>query len=353
MALKEEVVIENKEVMAIQQKVFIEKKEDERGPALEQYAPYPLYKGMLLDISKQKAQNQDRRDQEEIGTAIVPTKLEDPAQKLGQTEYKSTNLHICLADGSNKDVVGKLENLPVKIGKARIPTDFVVIEMDKELEDPIILGRPFLATAGAVIDVKEGLVTLNIVEGLTMKFDIYNPTNLPTIGDQPFTIKDKGGHEVSSEEETPKAKFSSPEESVERLKGSVQDMDVTSHELNVDPTYKPVKQKRRKLDPERTKAVNDEVKKLLAAGSIMEIKYPEWLANPVVVKKKKGKNRVCIDFTDLNKACPKDSYPLPHIERLVEATAGNALLSFMNAFSGYNQILIHADDREKTAFITD
>ncbi|KAG7552776.1 Ribonuclease H-like superfamily [Arabidopsis thaliana x Arabidopsis arenosa] len=128
---------------------------------------------------------------------------------------------------------------------------------------------------------------------------------------------------------------------------------IVTHELNVDSTYKPVKQKRRKLGSERAKAVNDEVSKLLKAGSITEVKYPEWLANPVVVKKKNGKWRVCIDFTDLNKACPKDSYPLPHIDRMVEATAGNELLSFMDAFSGYNQILMHKDDREKTSFITD
>ena len=98
------------------------------------------------------------------------------------------------------------------------------------------------------------------------------------------------------------------------------DPTIVTHELNVDSTYKPVKQKRRKLGPERAKAVNDEVDKLLKAGSIIEVKYPDWLANPVVVKKKNGKWRVCIDFTDLNKACPKDSYPLPHIDRLVEAT---------------------------------
>ncbi|KAF8053852.1 hypothetical protein N665_1370s0002 [Sinapis alba] len=128
---------------------------------------------------------------------------------------------------------------------------------------------------------------------------------------------------------------------------------VTSHRLNVDPTYKPIKQKRRKLSPERPKAVNDEVDRLLGVGSIAEVKYPDWLANPVVVKKKNGKWRVCIDFTDLNKACPKDSFPLPHIGQMVESTAGNELLSFMDAFSGYSQIMMHPDDREKTSFITD
>ena len=83
------------------------------------------------------------------------------------------------------------------------------------------------------------------------------------------------------------------------------------------------------------------------------MKYPEWLANPVVEKKKNGILRVCVDFTDLNKALPKDNFPLPHIDRLVESTAGNELLTFMDAFSGYNQIMMHPDDQEKTTFITD
>ncbi|XP_013732945.1 uncharacterized protein LOC106436528 [Brassica napus] len=128
---------------------------------------------------------------------------------------------------------------------------------------------------------------------------------------------------------------------------------ITSHVLNVDPNIKPIRQKRRKLGPERSKAINEEVERLLAAGSITEVRCLEWLANPVVVKKKNGKWRVCVDFTDLNKACPKDSYLLPQIDRLVESTAGNELLTFMDAFSGYNQIMMYPDDREKTAFITD
>ncbi len=61
---------------------------------------------------------------------------------------------------------------------------------------------------------------------------------------------------------------------------------------------------------------------------------------------------MCVDFTDLNKACPKDSYPLPRIDQLVDSTAGHKLLSFMNAFSGYNQILMDEADQEKTVFIT-
>ena len=110
-------------------------------------------------------------------------------------------------------------------------------------------------------------------------------------------------------------------------------VEIVAHELNVDPTFKPVELKRRKLGRERTEAVKAEVEKLLRIGSITEAKYPDWLANPVVVKMKNSKWRVFVEFTDLNKACPKDTFPLPHIDRLVESTSGNKLLSFMDAFA--------------------
>ena len=82
----------------------------------------------------------------------------------------------------------------------------------------------------------------------------------------------------------------------------------------------------------------DEVNKLLAAGFIYEVYYPDWLANIVLIKKANGKWRMCVDFTDLNKTCPKDSFPLLRIDQLVDSTAGHKLLTFMDAFSGYNQI---------------
>jgi hypothetical protein len=130
------------------------------------------------------------------------------------------------------------------------------------------------------------------------------------------------------------------------------DTEVMVHKLNVNPSMHPVKQKRRVFAPERNAAVMAEVDKLLTAGFIREVYYPEWLANVVMVKKSNGKWRMCVDFTDLNKACPKDSYPLPRIDQLVDSTAGHKLLSFMDAFSGYNQIQMEEEDQEKTAFIT-
>ena len=96
--------------------------------------------------------------------------------------------------------------------------------------------------------------------------------------------------------------------------------------------------------PERDQAITEEVRKLQEVSFIKEVYYLDWLANVVMVKKASGKWRMCMDFTDLNKACPKDSYPLPHVDVLVDSTARHQLLSFMDAFSGYNQIRMHEDD---------
>ena len=115
---------------------------------------------------------------------------------------------------------------------------------------------------------------------------------------------------------------------------------------------KPIQQKRRVFAPEQNQAITDEVNKLLSTGFIQEVYYPDWLANVVLVKKANGKWRMCVDFTDLNKACPKDSFPLPRIDQLVDSTAGYRLLTFMDAFSGYNQIKMAEEDQEKTTFIT-
>jgi len=89
------------------------------------------------------------------------------------------------------------------------------------------------------------------------------------------------------------------------------------------------------------------------AGIIREIQYTSWVSNVVMVKKSNGKWRMCTDYTDLNKACPKDSYPLPNIDKLVDNAAGYKYLSFMDAYSGYNQIPMYPDDEEKIAFITE
>ena len=122
------------------------------------------------------------------------------------------------------------------------------------------------------------------------------------------------------------------------------------HHLNVNSSVTPKKQLPRCSSKNHSKVVKDKVMKLKQAGAIKEVFYPEWLANTVVVKKKNGKWRVCVDFTDLNKACPKD--PMPRIDQLVDATVGHPRMSFLNAFQGYHQIPLALGDQEKTTFVT-
>ena len=104
--------------------------------------------------------------------------------------------------------------------------------------------------------------------------------------------------------------------------------------LNINPSITSKKQPPRHLSKEHANVVRDEVMKLKKAGAIKEVFYPEWLANTVVVKKKNKKWRVCVDFTDLNKACLKDPFPVPRIDQLVDATVGYPRMSFLDAFQG-------------------
>jgi hypothetical protein len=95
-----------------------------------------------------------------------------------------------------------------------------------------------------------------------------------------------------------------------------------------------------------------ELRKLLEAGFIKEVFHPMWLANPVLVKKKNGKWQMCVDYTSLNKACPKVPFPLPRIDQIVDSTAGCELLCFLDAYSGYHQIKMKESDQLATSFIT-
>ncbi|XP_048604755.1 uncharacterized protein LOC125582220 [Brassica napus] len=112
------------------------------------------------------------------------------AKKLGFTQYKKCRLSLVLADRSVKYPVGILEDLPVMVGNYEIPTDFVVLEMGEEAQDPLILGRPFLATAGAIVNVKEGKIDLHLGKGHVLHFDIKEVMRRPTVQGQVFYIEE-------------------------------------------------------------------------------------------------------------------------------------------------------------------
>ena len=128
-------------------------------------------------------------------------------------------------------------------------------------------------------------------------------------------------------------------------------LDFIIHKLNVDPLVPPKKQRPRRSTKPHVKVVKEEVENLKRSRAIKEVFFLEWLANTVVVKKKNGKWRVCVDFTDLNRACPKDPFSVPKIDQLVDATVGHQRISFLDAFQGYHQIALALKDQEKTSFI--
>ena len=125
---------------------------------------------------------------------------------------------------------------------------------------------------------------------------------------------------------------------------------MAEHFLHVRPDARPVRQSLRRFSDEKRKIIGDEIAKLLVAGWIQEITYSDWLANPVLVVKKKDEKallqawRMCIDYTPLNKACPRDPFPLPRIDQVIDSTAGCELLSFLDAYSGFHQIPLNPDD---------
>ncbi|GJT35299.1 reverse transcriptase domain-containing protein [Tanacetum coccineum] len=127
---------------------------------------------------------------------------------------------------------------------------------------------------------------------------------------------------------------------------------IAEHRLNVREGCSPVRQKKRGQAADRNQAIQEEVKKLMEAGIMKEVHYHDWLSNPLMVKKHDDSWRMCVDFKDLNKACPEDGYPLPEIDWKAESLCGFPFKCFLDAYKGYHQIQIAKGDEEKTAFIT-
>jgi hypothetical protein len=128
--------------------------------------------------------------------------------------------------------------------------------------------------------------------------------------------------------------------------------ELAEHSLDVSKTAKLVKQKLHRFAKDRKEVIRVEILKLLAARFIREFKNPVWLANPVLVPKKTGQWKMCIDYTDLSRHYPKDTFPLPRIDQVINSTARSTLLCFLDCYSGYHQIALKVSDQDKTAFIT-
>jgi hypothetical protein len=128
--------------------------------------------------------------------------------------------------------------------------------------------------------------------------------------------------------------------------------ELIEHSLNVHPQVVPKKQCLQRFAHDKCEAIKWEIAKLLTTGFIKEVIHPEWVANPVLVKKKNHEWRMCVDCTDLNKHCPKDHFGLPRIDQIIDSTVGYVLPCFLNCYSRYHQIALKEDDQIKTVFIT-
>jgi hypothetical protein len=128
--------------------------------------------------------------------------------------------------------------------------------------------------------------------------------------------------------------------------------EVDEHLVHIKPVSRLVKQRLRRFDEEKRWAIGEEIARLLDAGFIKEVYHPDWLANPVLVRKKSGKWIMCVDYTNLNKACPKDPFSLPRIDQVVDSTSRYGTLCFLDAYSGYHQIAMKESDQLATSFIT-
>ncbi|XP_028120239.1 uncharacterized protein LOC114317675 [Camellia sinensis] len=131
------------------------------------------------------------------------------------------------------------------------------------------------------------------------------------------------------------------------------DLSFITHRLGIESQFRSFRQKQCIFHPKRNSLIVVELDKLLKAQFIRNVDYPRWLSNVILVRKNNGEWRLCVDYSALNQAYPKDSYSLPRIYLLVNATLGHQILSFMDGFSGYNQILMHVVDQEHTSLIID
>jgi len=130
------------------------------------------------------------------------------------------------------------------------------------------------------------------------------------------------------------------------------DSEIVQYRLPLKPECHPIKQRLRRMKPEVSLKIKEEVEKQFNAGFLVMAQYPQWVANVVPVPKKDGKVRTCVDYRGLNRASPKDDFPLPHIDTLMDNTTTSTLYLFMDGFSGYNQIKMAPENIEKTTFIT-
>jgi len=132
----------------------------------------------------------------------------------------------------------------------------------------------------------------------------------------------------------------------------VYNKDIIQHKIPIKPNQKPFRQKLRRINPKLLPSIGKEVNRLYKASIIVPIRFFDWIYNLVLVRKNTREIRLCIDFRNLNKVSLKDNYPLLKMDHILQRVVGASCMSLLDGYSGYNQILVHEDDRNKTAFTT-
>ncbi|GJW36402.1 reverse transcriptase domain-containing protein [Tanacetum coccineum] len=252
--------------------------------------------------------------------------------------------------------------LLVKIGDDEHSTsawmDFMVVRSTSPHNG--IIGRPGLRKIQAVPSTTHGMIKFPVTGGiLTLKSSKIIPVECAMVSEpeeQPISVNKVREERVKvainpeHPEQTVMIGFDLTEKTIGKLCNLLQrsldifswtptdmtsvPMHIAEHRLNVRKGCQPVRQKKRGQAAERNKAINDEVSKLVAAGIMREVHYHDWLSNPMMVKKSDNSWRMCVDFKDLNKACPKDGYPLPEIDWKVESLCGFPFKCFLDAYKG-------------------
>ncbi|XP_038996868.1 uncharacterized protein LOC120121584, partial [Hibiscus syriacus] len=304
-----------------------------------------------------------------------------PFATLNRLPVDVSQMRVCsnavrAFDGTERKIMGKMI-IPLRIGPTTFEVDFVVMDIHPSYS--CLLGRPWIHMAGAVPSSLHQKLRF-IVDGTLVT--IKAEEDECELNSELVRMMEQEDRQILPHKETTETINLGTEEDIKEVKigtslspkvrdglisllreyrdvfaWSYQDMpgletDIVMHKLPIKPECKPVQQKLRRMRPDMLLKIKEEVKKQFDAGFLQVAKYPEWVANIVPVPKKDGKVRMCVDYRDLNRASPKDNFPLPHIDTLVDNTAGHALFSFMDGFSGYNQIKMDPEDMEKTTFVT-
>ncbi|XP_019090131.1 PREDICTED: uncharacterized protein LOC109128374 [Camelina sativa] len=287
------------------------------------------------------------------------------ALSLGMTNFQPTKITLILADRSVRIPDGILEDVPIKIGNCLIPIDFVVLKYEEEPKDPLILGRSFLATAGAIIDVKRGQIGLNVGD-LQMRFDMDKLVKRPTI-DEAGAQEELVGTSSQAKKLSDWSLEKAPKLDLKPLPTGLRYAflgENSSYPVIVNASLNNAQltlllSKLRKFHKALGYSLDD------IAGISPDFK---WVSPVHIVPKKGGvtvvkndKNeliltptitghRMCIDYRKLNVATRKDHFSLPFIDQMLERLANYPYYCFLDGYSGFFQILIHLDDQEKTTF---